>query len=62
MEPNTDSQERSRAKAEKLKAFRGEIQKGIDQAERGELVDAKDVFGHLKQDHEKDFGPQNRRT
>ncbi len=48
--------------AVKLEEFRGEIQKGIDQADRGDLVDARDVLARLKKDHEKDFGPQNWRA
>ncbi len=42
-----DVAEAGRIKHDRLKA---EIQKGIDQADRGELVDADDVFDRLERE------------
>ncbi len=45
--------------AKKLEALRADIRIGIDQADRGELVSAEDVFESLKRAHEDQFGPQD---
>ncbi len=42
--------------------IRAKVQEGIGQADRGEFVDAEEVFARLKRDHEEQFGPQDWRV
>ena len=42
--------------------IRHKVQEGIAQADRGELIDADEVFARLKRKHEEAFGPQDWRA
>ncbi len=42
--------------------IRAKVQEGIAQADRGELIDAQEVFARLKREHEAQFGPQDWRA
>ena len=45
-----------------LDDIRRKVRDGIEQADRGELVDAEEVFTRLKRDHEEQFGQQDWRA
>jgi antitoxin ParD1/3/4 len=52
--------ERDQLQALKLQELRREVQKGLDQIERGEVVDADDVFRELRERNKK-FKQQKKR-
>lgn len=46
-------QELDHSRDARRELLRAEVQRGIEQADRGELIDAEEVFKHLRQRNEK---------